>query len=526
MTAPCAGRPVTRIERPRPSSRRPSSRSSRSARRTVLRLTPRTVARSRAWGMRSPGAASPSAIARRISAATCSCRGAGSLRSTGPSAMPGRSLVVSLTPPIRPTRIASMATPIKTRRLGRVSEVLRSLFPEAWLAQRRRRRRYLLLGLASAGLAALIASLVSGAPQRSTDSAASAVTSVSVSSRALGRAGDFFSLAVVNGRLLVSGGPSGSLFDSGATTDISHGRPVGVCDAETVDPTTLTLSGLVRGNCGDPALYGERVLPISYVYRGLPPQGGTTTMAIRIATVDPSALDGYRLGPIVATYPQCSDCGPQWIHGDGSLWIYDHFVGPTFTSQTGQLLRVSDSTGNVVQRWPMPSISRPLVAVNADGFWLAPTIESGWPAHTPQSQLIRYQSLYHAWAGATAPTRVLGLGGSGAVWLVASGHTVWLEANRNPLAKLWRLNGMTGKPTLLGAYRPGSNQGGEFGARAPTYAGNAAIGIYYVANPYNDAVGPTTQQIIRLSPEAPVARTVATVKAPASQLYASSPPSV
>jgi hypothetical protein len=49
----------------------PSSRSTRSERSTVLVLTPRTAARSLAGGRRSPGFASPSAIARRISAATC-----------------------------------------------------------------------------------------------------------------------------------------------------------------------------------------------------------------------------------------------------------------------------------------------------------------------------------------------------------------------------------------------------------------------------------------------------------------------
>jgi hypothetical protein len=52
------------------SSSSPSSWSSRSERRTVLVLTPSTVARSRAGGSRSPGLASPSAIARRIWAAT------------------------------------------------------------------------------------------------------------------------------------------------------------------------------------------------------------------------------------------------------------------------------------------------------------------------------------------------------------------------------------------------------------------------------------------------------------------------
>ena len=66
--------PATVIALPRPVSRRPSSRRSRMARRTVLVFTPSTPAKSLACGMRSPGRASPSAIARLMFAATCSCK--------------------------------------------------------------------------------------------------------------------------------------------------------------------------------------------------------------------------------------------------------------------------------------------------------------------------------------------------------------------------------------------------------------------------------------------------------------------
>jgi hypothetical protein len=44
---------------------------------TVLEFTPSTLAMSRAGGSRSPGFASPSAMALRTAAATCSCRGTG-----------------------------------------------------------------------------------------------------------------------------------------------------------------------------------------------------------------------------------------------------------------------------------------------------------------------------------------------------------------------------------------------------------------------------------------------------------------
>ena len=81
MTAPCSGAAATVIPRPRRKSRSPSSRNARNARSTVFVFTARTAARSRAGGSRSPGLASPSAIARRISAATCSCRSSGPSRS-------------------------------------------------------------------------------------------------------------------------------------------------------------------------------------------------------------------------------------------------------------------------------------------------------------------------------------------------------------------------------------------------------------------------------------------------------------
>src|SRR5665213_3313964 len=70
--------PATVMPRPRRNSSRPSSRKVRSARSTVLWLTPRTAARSRAGGSRSPARASPSAMARRTWAATCSCSGVAS----------------------------------------------------------------------------------------------------------------------------------------------------------------------------------------------------------------------------------------------------------------------------------------------------------------------------------------------------------------------------------------------------------------------------------------------------------------
>jgi hypothetical protein len=408
----------------------------------------------------------------------------------------------------------------------RLQRALDALFREARLLERRRRRRYAALALAGCAAAAAVAFGIAGSGGSSPAKSGDRPVSVAVSSVTLPQSGDYFSLAVVGGRLIVSGGPQGSLFPSGSTGPLSHGRASGICDAATVDPLTLKLSDVSHANCGDPALYGVRALAVSYLLRGTPPSGGTGTFAIRIARVDPSAPDGYTLGPIVATYPQCSDCGPQWIYGDGSLWIYDPLDGGG-ASPPGELLRVSETTGTVQQRWVMPEITRALLAVNADGLWLAPSNESGWPSRTPASELVLYWSLYRVSPGARAPSRVFTIGSDGALWLVASGHTVWLEARRMTKGSvlwrsvLWRLDGKHATPTLQGLYPANTNQGAEFGAGAPTYAGNAAIGIYYVVN------GSATQQIVRLSLDAASERSVATVKAPTSvTIYGPSPPAV
>lgn len=335
---------------------------------------------------------------------------------------------------------------------------------------------------------------------------------VVVSSVTLPKSGDYARLAVVGGHLLVLG--QGSLFPSGIAVASNgrltplNSRPSATCATAVVDTATLRLSDLNAANCGDPAVYHERAIAVSYWVNSR----GISWIETRIARVDPSAPDGYTLGPVVMSYPQCSDCWAQQIYGDGSLWIYDGFVD---AHQQGELVRVSESTGSVVQRWPLPSFARPLVAVDADGFWLAPSNESGYPAGVTPAQRILYQSLYRVSPGARAAARVFTIGTYGALWLVASVHTVWLDGGDliGPTV-LWRLEGTDAKPTLHGTYPAKSSQGAEYGEGAPTYAGNAAIGIYHVTT--NFASTTATQRIVRLAPDAPSEQTVAVITAPST----------
>jgi hypothetical protein len=250
---------------------------------------------------------------------------------------------------------------------------------------------------------------------------------------------------------------------------------------------------------------------------------GVGEFAVRIAHVDPQARDGYTLGPIVMTYQQCSDCSAQWIYGDGSLWLYGAYPG-ALSRSSGELLRVSGATGKVVERWSIPANDRELLAVNADGLWFAPSIEGGIPLHASASQRISYESLYRVTPGARTPLRVLRIGPVGAYWLVAAGHTVWLETHEGIL---WRVQGSNATPTVLGRYPAKGNQGADIGETPPTHAGNAAIGVYFVSSTGFYSAVSAPQQIMRLSVDAARQHAVAQVPAPPEgDSYGGAPPAV
>jgi hypothetical protein len=62
---------------------------------------------------------------------------------------------------------------------------------------------------------------------------------------------------------------------------------------------------------------------------------------------------------------------PSIIVTGKSVWLYD------YRSERGaELLRVSTSSGSVIQRTAMPAISRPACTVNRYGFWMAPAPNS------------------------------------------------------------------------------------------------------------------------------------------------------
>ena len=389
------------------------------------------------------------------------------------------------------------------RRFERLRRVVHALFPEARRRQRRRRLR--LAGLVVL-VAVVTAALLRGGRDLGSGAPASARSTFAVRSVALPSGGEFSSIAIVGGRLIVAGGPPDSVVVSGNWNLLVNGRAPGSCAAATVDPRTLTLSRVTRANCGDPALYGERVLPISYFVRGAAPAGAGTTLAVRIARANPAARDGYQLGPVVTTSPQCSDCQIGWIYGAGSLWLYNPFGGNP-PRRSGVLLRISTRTGAVLERWPMPEILRALLAVDAHALWLAPSVESGIPGGVPRSRLAPYISLYRITPGERSPQRVFAVGGGGARWLVASGHTASaaIDDGRGS-SVVWTF--ADGTPPVRGQSLDDASIDIEVGTGNATVAGDARTGFYSVLP------GNGTEKVIHADPSGRDQRLVATIPAP------------
>jgi len=206
------------------------------------------------------------------------------------------------------------------------------------------------------------------------------------------------------------------------------------CSSAEVDATTLALGHLTTSSCANPALQGQRVLPVVTVEPNVSlGHGGVAAVTVRISRVVPGP-PGYLLGPVVMSFPQESDGWPTWTYGDGDLWLFD-----AFAKGGSQLLRISGSTGAVLQRIVMPAIARPIVAVDDDGFWLAPAANSGGDSGASNC-------LYHVAAGSRTATCAFSLAsGEPVSWVVASGHSLWLAPGPRA-STVWHLTGASARP--------------------------------------------------------------------------------
>jgi hypothetical protein len=215
---------------------------------------------------------------------------------------------------------------------------------------------------------------------------------------------------------LPAGGTFSSVQPAGGVLLLSGPADTGPgCIWTTVDPVRLRLLRTHRGSCDTLARASGRLTP-----------------AIVYDPKSPWQEVVLSNGRVLFRYEDASDTRPQWVYAPGSLWVYD-----VWTDRGAQLVRVSLASGRIVQRVRMPKMFRPLLAADADGVWLVPAT-NGDLGTGPQP-------LLHVTPRATAPV-VVHRGGRAALWLVAHGHTVWMEqiAGRRTLS-LWRFDGSKGR---------------------------------------------------------------------------------
>jgi hypothetical protein len=352
----------------------------------------------------------------------------------------------------RPGKAGTDDTAIEQFVPAAVTDELQALIEEARRRARRRRLAWAAIVIAAAAAGSLAYALTGGkAPGSARGTNGRQPIGATVRSLDLSHAAGFESLAVVGGRLILSGGPYGSLFPSASIASTPHISGSRRCHSAVVNPTTLALSHVRRGPCDDPGLYGVRVLPVNHVANG---QGFTSSVRISRRTAT-----GFAIGPVVMRYEEASDTNAEWIYGDGYLWIYD----PT-TTRGSELLQVSTSTGAVLDTIRMPTISRPLLATDKDGLWFMPSILSGFTGRPTLA-------LYHVKPGARTPviaSRSVRL----AHWLVANGNSVWVDAgNTSQISTLWRFDGAGARPIFhrrLGALLDYL----EFGYGEPEFGGD------------------------------------------------------
>ena len=272
------------------------------------------------------------------------------------------------------------------------------------------------------------------------------------------------------------------------------------CGSVVVDTATLTISSPRHASCADPRLWGERVLPVfkveQHVFWGHGSQG-INTGTVRIATQTASA-PGYRLGPVVMTYQNASG-RPQWLYGDGYLWIFSGTSGPR-----SEVLRVDEHTGAVLQRVFMASIVRPVLAVNDDGLWVVPAVNSFFADAS--------DAVYHLAVGAPAAAAVHHLdpraNGVTVNWMVAVGHAVFIDLRKNnsPGTVLWRLDGPDGSLAYQRSASPLLNQISVEGG-PPIAIADASGRVWAVTpNPLGSAF-----RALRVNPESGQASLVASV---------------
>jgi hypothetical protein len=283
------------------------------------------------------------------------------------------------------------------------------------------------------------------------------------------------------------------------TSTVAGNQGVACLEAH-VNPTTLTLSDIFEPRCDDPRITGHGVVPVeATTERG-------NFISVRVARLD-SATGRIQVGPVLGTDEDASDTRPLWAYGPGSLWLY--LTAPKGSPNTGEVLRVSDVTGRLLQATPVaPDLYRPVLAANADGLYLSPAGNGSFQAGPTTENA----AIFHVGIGATKTTvyyrwptsQFTGF----ADWMGASGDQLWADICPRPSLKC-----------LLAVFRGPSNQPAVL-APEPNLegwaVGNPSGGLFSALAPRNEVSPvPVPTTIVRIGPSTGALHKLATIGLPA-----------
>lgn len=131
--------------------------------------------------------------------------------------------------------------------------------------------------------------------------------------------------------------------------------------------------------------------PLSLVTTTQPPNGDGTVQLVRLVGAQEIAV-----GPPLVSFQWNSGTHPVVARAPGVLWFYEQ--GLPLSPPT--VWRISDSSGTVLQKTSVPPLTRPLLAADATGLYLAAGSFGG----------IGHSLIFHVGVGATSAVTVLGTG--------------------------------------------------------------------------------------------------------------------
>jgi hypothetical protein len=291
----------------------------------------------------------------------------------------------------------------------------------------------------------------------------------------------------------IASSPSGLVL-SGTTT---LGGDQGVlCLMAKANARTLALSGIVEPFCDSPLLSGHSVVAV---------QQGSRSMvtSVRIAHLSPTGQ--VEVGPVVVTYEEASDSHLESVYAAGSLWLY----APSTPSGEGRALRISETTGQVLQDTPVsPAMDRPVIGANANGLYLAPNPETGFLGSAKLSK--ENGIIYHVGIGASgvqifdaSPGRQF----PGYVsWIIGDGNSLWADICHRPVGHrcmITRFNGSSPKPVF---------QVSDRDLTSFWVIGSVAQGFYSVA--LRGGATTSADYVIRIDPATGAVKVITTVPLP------------